>query len=234
MRPQLAVILLFIGAPGFAAPLDLYGLCMGLRSGATLNTEAKRILSGKPLDQELDAALKDADRVRDAACIIAETKRSVHLGALLQVRNEHLVPEVFSALTRIHSPKNEEQIRTAMKSWIQSPNREDHILKTLGALQVLGALQWRPNIRELSGLLESTIPEVRMGSHDFLFQRFDQLSVQERQELMKAALKRDPLQVRVSAIRTFRALKDQEKKALQIDLKDCKKDPEPEVREECP
>jgi hypothetical protein len=51
---------------------------------------------------------------------------------------------------------------------------------------------------------------------------------------MKAALKRDPLQVRVSALRTFRALKDREKKALQIDLKDCRKDPEPEVREECP
>ena len=223
-----------VSTQAFARPIDLYGLCMGLRSGASLNAEAKQILSGKALDQELDAALKDADRVRDAACIIAETKRPVHLGALLQVRNEHLVPEVFSALSRILSPKNEEQIRAAMKTWIQSPNREDHILKTLGALQVLGAVQPRPTMKDLEGLLESAIPEVRMGSHDFLFQRFDQLSGQERQELMKAALKRDPIQVRVSALRTFRALKDREKKALQIDLRDCKKDPEPEVREECP
>jgi hypothetical protein len=233
--PLTPLLFIFIvSTQAFARPIDLYGLCMGLRSGDPMSAEAKHILSGKALDQELDAALKDADRVRDAACIIAETKRPVHLGALLQVRNEHLVPEVFSALIRIISPKNEEQIRTAMKSWIQSPNREDHILKTLGTLQVLGAVQPRPTMKDLEGLLESAIPEVRMGSHDFLFQRFDQLSGQERQELMKAALKRDPLQVRVSALRTFRALKDREKKALQIDLKDCRKDPEPEVREECP
>jgi hypothetical protein len=83
-------------------------------------------------------------------------------------------------------------------------------------------------------MLESNIPEVRMGSHDFLFQRFDQLSATDRKALMSTALKKDPLQVRVSALRTYRGLKEQDKKALQIDLSNCKKDPEPEVREECP
>ena len=86
----------------------------------------------------------------------------------------------------------------------------------------------------MEGRLESSIPEVKMGSHEFLFQRFDQLSPRARQDLMRSALKRDPLQVRISALRTYRALKDADKKLLQIDLKDCKKDPEPEVREECP
>lgn len=234
MRLLLIPFLFTLTTPVFAKTIDLDGLCVGLRAGAALSAEGKSLLVSKSLDRELDVALKDADRVRDAACIIGEAKRSVHLGALLQVRNEHLVPEIFQAITRIASPKNEEQIRNSMKSWMQSPNREDHILKTLGALQVLGAIQWKPTLKELQGLLESSIPEVKMGSHDFLFQRFDQLSPQERQDLMRSALKRDPLQVRISALRTYRALKDADKKILQIDLKDCKKDPEEEVREECP
>jgi hypothetical protein len=234
MRNWLIPALLFVSIPAFAAKTDLYGLCMGLRSGESLKPEAKRILASKAFDQELDAALKDGHRVRDAACIIAETGRSTHLGSLLQVKNEHLVPEVFSALIRAVQPGNEEQIRNSMKSWIQTPNREDHILKTLGALQVLGSLHWKPTLKEMNSLLDSTIPEIRMSSHDFLFQRFEQLSPSERQELMRSSLKRDPLQVRVSAIRTYRSLKDPEKKALEVDLKDCKKDPEPEVREECP
>ncbi len=234
MRWFLIPLLYTLATPAFARKIDLDGLCVGLRSGFALSPEAKRLLGDKSLDRELDTSLKDADRVRDAACIIGETKRSVHLGALLQVRNEHLVPEVFHAITRVASPKNEEQIRNSLKSWIQSPNREDHILRTLGALQVLGTLHWKPGLKDMEGLLESSIPEVKMGSHDFLFQRFDQLSPQERQDLMRSALKRDPLQVRISALRTYRALKDADKKLLQIDLKDCKKDPEPEVREECP
>jgi hypothetical protein len=207
---------------------------MGLRSGDPLKPEAKALLKGKTLDQELASAMKDPLRVREAACVIGEAGRKNHLDALLAVPAKDLVPEVFSAILRLKDQKNTPQIQKTMLTWITTPNDTDTILRTLGALKVLGESGWNPELKTLKPLLESEVPEVRVGSHDVLFQRFSSLSGEERKSLMKDALTRDPLQVRVSALRLYRDLKDQDKKALGVDLSKCKKDPEEQVREECP
>ncbi len=217
-----------------AAQVNLHGLCIELRSGSPIPKSFKKSLNDPQLDRELEAALKDPEQVRDAACVVANAKREKLLDTLLEIQNDRLVPEVFQALVRIRTSQNEKRIQEGMIAWLGQADREDSILRTLGALQVLGDLNWQPNPKALRGLLNSTIPEVRVGGHEFLFHRFDRMSTNDQADLMKEALKKDPLQVRVAAIRTYKSLTEAQRKSLKIDLKDCRKDEAPEVREVCP
>lgn len=234
MNSLLFVLTLTFTLPATAAPTDLYGLCLGLKSGDPLLPQAKKLLGTPSFDAELKQALQDPDRLRDAACVISETGKKSHLEALLAIPSERLVPEVFSAISRLKDDKNQEPIRKAMLTWIADPDREDRILRTIGALQLLESTDWSPGVKELRNLLDSKIPEVRARSHELLFRRFSKLTLADRTLLMAESLKKDPLQVRVVALRTYKSLSEPEKKALKVSVADCKKDPEPEVREECP
>jgi hypothetical protein len=225
---------LILALPASATPMDLHGLCLELRSGDPLPEQHRKTLSNPALDRELESALKQPDQLRDAACVVAEAKRVRLLDSLFTIPTQDLTPEVFQALARIRTPQNEKQIQAKMMDWLGQPDREDSILRTLGALQILGDLKWNPNLKSLNGLLNSTIPEVRVASHDFLFGRFDRLSDKEQIDLMREAMKKNPIQVRISALRTFKSLSTTKKKNLNLDLKDCRKDEAPEVREECP
>jgi len=217
-----------------AKPVDWHGLCLEMRSGNALPAPAQKALKDSLLDQKLETALKAPNELRDAACVVAHAKREKLLPSLLAIPNHQLVPEVFQALVRIRTDQNEKQIQEKMIAWMGQADREDSILKTLGALQVLEDLNWTPDPKALRGLLDSGVPEVRVRGYDYLLNRFDRLSSKDQAELIIDALKKDPLQVRVSALRTYKRLTDAQKKILKIDLKDCRKDEAEEVREECP
>ena len=218
--------------PAFSETLDLHSICEALQNEPNQNT--LKDISKKNLDVKLTSALKDPEQVRDAVCIIGGLKNSKMLPQVLEIPSASLTPELFSTISIIQTPEQKNLVNKKMKEWIKDPSSESKTLKTVGALQLLSNNGEAIDFSQITELMRTDNHEIKIQTFDYFTKMRASYSSQQEKDIFTLAIHQSPFQLRVAAIEYFQSLPKANQASLKPELKSCKSDSAPEVREICP
>ena len=234
MRIHWSFLSLLLTLPLSSKGASLDQLCKSLQHHGAAKSAFQKELKDRKLDDRLIQSLKSPSEIRDALCIITETKRTQLTPSILSIAESELIPEVFSSLIRLTNTSNRLEIEKKAKTWLTQTSGASPILRVAGALEILSRLSIYPSLTELAPLFKSDIPEIRVLSYTSFLSHLDHYSKSERIKTFESAIQTDPIQVRIAAYRKYKELSIQTKGEYQNLISKCSKDESAEVREECP